>query len=276
MLAADIVIGDTHIGSSSGLAYTPDLEKPNIWQKWIFKVYANHFLPDIEKYIDEVQKRYGAIDHIHLANGGDMGDLDTKKRSSANEYWAVNEKQVTANAKKLFDPLWKMCDSAHFIRGTRSHVGTGGGVDEAIADDCDITIPKDRHNKSWYDWEYKLAGVHVQMQHYGKNKSKWGDESLLSALRSEVILDRASNNELIPDICYRFHFHYPMQTDPDKYPRMIGNAAWQLPYEYIYERDPVGRTNLIGGYICVFRDGEILEVKRLTYKYPKAKPKNVR
>ncbi|MBW2559120.1 MAG: hypothetical protein JRD69_09880, partial [Deltaproteobacteria bacterium] len=242
MIALDISVGDIHVGNKFALMY-PDADldyRINASQRWLFKAWSEHFLPAVETLIDGTE-----FDHVHLLLGGDLGDKDGKNRSTF--FWSRDEKTIVENAVTLLEPLVDMVDSVHVIRGTQSHTGPASSIDEAIARNFDNVVWKSKRDKqaAWYKTRYKLAGVLVDAQHYGKNKSKWADENLITALRTEVIKEYAG--EELPKMIQRFHFHWFGTTSIHKEPIVMQCPSWQLPNEYIAEIDAVGRKPVVGG-----------------------------
>lgn len=265
-ISLDIVISDMHVGQKNAIIY-PDKTgdyKPNAEQKWLFKVFSKHFLPDIDSIIKDVKP-----DYVHGLLGGDMGDIDFKNRSS--HFWTKDVLRIQENANNLLEPFFDLCDSIHCLKGTRSHTGENSQVDEAIARNFDNVVKRDDENHAWYRCEYKLSGVLVDAQHKGKNKSKWADENLITALREEIWKDRSRNNRHIPDVAYRFHFHWFGDTSIHKKPYVVQVPSWQLPNGYIAEIDSVGRTPVVGGFVAVYQSGKVVDRFPLTYTYKEEK-----
>ena len=263
-IIADLIMSDAHNGHKIALMYPYGLEdySPNDMQKWLYKVYLEHFLPDIKYILKQAKPKY-----VHGLLGGDMGDIDAKNRS--NHYWSKNVEVIKENSYNLLNPLMELMDSFHALKGTGSH--TGGVIDEAIANNFDHCIKRNEWNSAWYRCEYELGGVLVDAQHKGKNKSKWAKTNLLNALRSEIILDRAQNNRRIPDISYRFHFHWSGTTDREENYRVVSVPSWQLPNDYIAEIDSVGRTAMVGGMVVLYQNGKVVDDFPLNYTYEEDK-----
>lgn len=266
-VTADLVIGDAHIGSKVGIIHpgkTGDY-KPNKEQKWLFKIFHKNILPEMAAIIKDAKP-----DYVHGLTGGDMADIDFKNRSSY--YWSTNILKIQANANDLLEPFFDMCDAVHCIKGTKSHTGENSVADEAIAENFNNVVKRDEDNYAWYRCEYILSGVLVDAQHKGKNKSKWADENLITALREEIWKDRSRNDRRIPDVAYRFHFHWFGDTSIHKKPYVVQVPSLQLPAPYIPEIDSVGRTPEVGAFVALYQNGEVVDRFPLRYTYKEEKP----
>lgn len=239
--------------------------KPNKIQRWLFKVWKDSFLPDIERLLDEYKP-----DYIHLSELGDLGELDYKNRNRE-EIWTTKDTDIVENHAKLLEPLFNMVDSVHVVRGTKAHIGEDGGIDEKIAMDCDKIIPTDDKKSDdkfvcagWYA-EFTLSGVHFEIAHHGRNRTKWTDINGLISLGNEILLKRTKNGQKAPDVISRGHFHYGAQTPLDIKPLVIAVPSWQLPNTFVHRIDPTTETPHVGGHIVIVRDGKIVHSERLRY-----------
>jgi hypothetical protein len=87
-------------------------------------------------------------------------------------------------------------------------------------------------------------------------------------LRSEIILDRAQNDRLIPHISYRGHFHWFGATPEYKKYKVVSVPSWQLPNGFVAEIDAVGRTAKVGGYVALYQNGQVVDGIPLIYTNP--------
>jgi len=263
-LIADIVIGDMHIGHKTAILYPYDLEDymPNIGQRWLYKdVWLGKLLPEVKAILKQHKPKY-----VHGLLGGDMGDIDLKKRSE--QYWTKDINIIRDNANTLLDPFMELCDTVHVLKGTKAHTGQNSQVDEAIARNFDNVEKRNDAYYAWYKVDYRLGGVLVNAQHYGKNKSKWGEGNLVNALRDEIILERTKHSRSVPTVCYRFHFHWSYITSRYKKPIIAQVPGWQLPYDHIAQIDPVGRITEVGGLVSLYKGKEVVDMFPLNYYYP--------
>jgi len=239
--------------------------RPNKIQRWLFKAWSNGFLPDVERILDKFKP-----DYVHLSEIGDMGELDYKRRN-AEEVWTRNPEDIVDNFSRLLEPLVSMVDSVHMVRGTKAHIGEDGGIDERLAADCEKTIPtadKKSNGKpiyaGWYA-EFTLSGVHFEIAHHGKNRTKWTDINGLVSLGNEILLKRTKNGQKVPDVISRGHFHYGEHTPYDKKPYVVAVPSWQLPNTFVYRVDPTVETPHVGGHVIIVQDGKIIYTERLRY-----------
>jgi len=273
MRSAEIQVSDTHVGHKTGIMF-PDPyidHKPNKAQKWLYKTFSVNFQFAIEEFLDKWKP-----DYVHISLLGDMGDIDYKNRSK--QFWTSERTMIAHNAGQLLDPLVQMADSLHLVRGTKAHIGEDGGVDELIAKEFDITVPPDGYQQfSHWFVDFELSNVLINIAHHGRNRTKWTDDNGLNSLKNEIILSRAKNNERIPKIISRGHFHFSGHTPWDDFPYVIAVPSWQLPTDFIYRIDPKTEIPMVGGNAIMLEDGKIIDVLRKRYRYPRSKvwrPKN--
>lgn len=259
--AAEIGIGDFHTGHKHGLFYpgsSYDHEMTNT-QRWALEVLDKKFLPGVEKVLKDWKPNY-----VHTIFTGDMGDKDYRNRSPR-EYWTQSETVLAENLGELIDPIVKLSDHCRFVIGTKSHIGTDGGVDNAIARNTDNAIWDTKSKAARGEWNYKIAGVEIQARHKGVGQSAAAKTNLLNTLSKKIRDDRVEYKRPIPDVAWRGHNHWIGQSDPYLSPVVYQCPSWQLNPEYIYEWDSIGRTTEIGGWVNIYEDGEILFTKRLRY-----------
>jgi len=268
--SVEIQISDLHIGSKFAVMHPHSDYKANQVQRWLFKTW-NIFLDNVQKILDEQKP-----DYVHLSELGDLGELDYAKRN-ASELWTQDPDDIVANHAELLEPLHKLANSVHFVRGTKAHIGEDGGIDEKIARDCDISVHTNtkltngKFITAGQYAEFSLSGVHFEIAHHGKNKSKWTDINTLVSLGNEILLKRTKNGQKAPDVVSRGHFHYGEHTPFDKKPYVIAVPSWQLPNNYAFRVDATVETPHVGGHVVVVEDGEIMEGIRLRYFYPRSK-----
>lgn len=277
----EIQIGDMHIGHKTAIMY-PDSDldyKPNKAQRWLFRVWDQNFLTDLQRLLDKFNP-----DHVHLSTMGDMGERDVKNR--ARDYvWARKNTAIVDNATKLLRPLIALVDHIHAVRGTMAHIGSDGGIDEAIAAQYGDTISptsgaviekgivirsEEGLYAHWYA-EFELSGVRFDIAHHGKNRTKWTDINGLVSLGNEILLRRTKNRIRVPDVVSRGHYHWSGHTPMDMLPYVVAVPSWQLPTEYVYRIDPTTETPIVGAHVIAVEDGRLVWGERLTYTYPRGR-----
>lgn len=272
--SVEIQISDLHIGSKYAIMHPRNAadHKLNKQQRWLFRTWENRFLPGVENIINKFKP-----DYVHLSELGDLGELDTKDRNPE-ELWTLNEDDIITNHADLLAPLFEMVDSVSYVRGTKAHVGRDGGIDEKIAKDCDKTNPT-KYKKSdgsplyagWYA-EFTLSGVHFEIAHHGRNRSKWTDINGLTSLGNEILLKRTKNNQQVPDVVSRGHYHYGLHTPFDIKPYVVAIPSWQLPTNYVQRVDATTETPHVGWHVIIAKDGAIIHGERFRYFVERDKP----
>jgi hypothetical protein len=92
-----------------------------------------------ECWLDQVErvKRIDASRKVLILNG-DLGELDTKRRST--QLISANKAVIQAMVTDTLAPLVDVVDDVIVIRGTMAHTGKGGWLEESIAADLDHAI----------------------------------------------------------------------------------------------------------------------------------------
>lgn len=247
----DVHIDSLHVGHKTGLYYDSDdfPYKPNKINRWNWKCW-NLLWDDVVK----LKKKHKA--RLHVSILGEAGDINYSARRSG-EFWTQSYKVASDNAIKILEPISEMADWMHFFRGTTAHVGDQEStIDEIIADNFDNIVRTDDDRAAHAHATYELEGVLFDVAHHGKNKGKWAEENPLTALRNEIVLDRAKDNSPIPDVITRGHMHWSGETTPYRKPFAVQVPSFQLPYEFIHRINIVGRRPEVGGAIFLCNKGE--------------------
>lgn len=245
----DVHIDSLHVGHKTGLYYNGDDydHKPSKSQRWLWKCWEKMW-----REVEILKKKHKAKLHISIL--GEAGDIDWRNRSG--QFWSKNYKTVRNNAIKVLEPYIDMADWVHFFRGTEAHVGDEGTVDELIAENF-VNIVKTEDGRSAHAHAtYTLNNVLFDVAHHGKNRSKWAEENMLTALRNEIVLDRAKEGQPIPDVISRGHMHWSGETSVHKSPLAVQVPSFQLPYEFIFRIDPVVKTPHVGAAIFICEKGK--------------------
>ena len=245
-------VSDTHINSTVGLCrpsvnlddggtYKASRTQRAIWDAWL-------------DYWDEM-KSIPADRRIVILNG-DLGELDTKRRSS--QLITLNKATVLNMIVDVLQPALDIADQLIFVRGTEAHVGNSAWLEEAVADDIDISI-RNGDNASWDQFRGIIDGVRFDVAHHASmGRLPWTEKT--AALKiAKIALDSymLDMNEKPPDIVWRAHNHrYASSGDNFDNIFAVCMMCWQGPTKYIYRIGQENRMPHIGGVYAVCENGQ--------------------
>lgn len=262
----DILVGDVHDGHKSGLCHPdmPDGVTQNKEQRWLYEVYASHFLPELKEYI-----KLHKPTTKHVVYGGDMVERDWKSRNKENEMWSRDYRETVPNAIELLKPITSLADYIHVIKGNQAHSGQSGEADELFAYALPYEkVVKNSGNKWIHNTAYwKAEGLLFQAKHKGKNYSKKNIDSIIASLRSDIVMECHRKGQPVPDVAYRFHNHWAGISSDWEKPIIVQNPSWQLPYEWVNEIDDIGQTPVVGATAFVYSGGKLIDKRKFTYTW---------
>lgn len=246
-------IADTHINSTLGVL------KPTIHLDDGGSYHASPLQKELwaalNVYAEQINKLPRPIITIH---GGDLGELDTKKRS--NQIVSANKATIQEMIVDTLQPIIDVSDHMVFIRGTLAHTGKSNWLEEAIAKDIDISIP-DNNTQSHYQFRSEIDGVRVDFAHHASMGSKpWTFRKAAIDVGEVVLAEYLINmGEPAPNIVGRSHNHRYADSGGNFKERhdmlVILSRCWQGKTEFVYR---IGRENSvpsIGGHAFIIDHG---------------------
>ena len=198
------------------------------------------------------------LDYIHqftliqgnkiLVLGGDMGELDTKRRSV--QLISQNKATILAMVAETLAPLVDIADKVIVIRGTPAHEGKGCWLEEAIAADLDNVIPCSKSIKSWYHFRGVIDGRRYDIAHHatmaGKDASSY--KSPLDLAEKALWYYLVALQQPAPHYVIRSHQHRHREAEMHGC-HAIFTPGWTLAPEYIYRAGKEFSLADIGGLI---------------------------
>jgi len=139
-----------------------------------------------------------------------LGDLcDFNKYSPASLVTQIKSEVQEAILDTL-RPTEKVVDHWVIIRGTESHTGPAGELEEWLANDLDNAVPFSKHIKSWYVWKAKIKGVKLHMAHHLPSGTKLvGNRGEAVARSCRYLADEYdAADEPRPDLAFWGHRHW--------------------------------------------------------------------
>lgn len=205
-------------------------------------------------------------DRVVLLLNGDIGELDTKRRS--NQLITLNKATIQEIVTDTLKPALDVAKEVYVVRGTQAHVGKSSWLEEAIAQDIIGAKHDDsRGTASWWHIQGKIENVRVDIAHHaGMGGAPWSRANGANNLAARVMWQYRVDLDIpAPQLVIRSHNH-KYASSGDNYPaRVYYTPCWTLITEYGYK---IGRENDhpdIG--LLVFEiDGDQVEMHRVIYR----------
>jgi hypothetical protein len=198
-----------------------------------------------------------------LLLNGDLGELDTKRRSL--QLITINKATILRMVIDTLEPFLSVTDQVIVIRGTAAHEGKSAWLEEAVAQDLDNVIPCAEHLASWWHMRRVLEGVRLDIAHHATMSTQWWTgKNAANTLAWRTILNYAAMSQPAPNLVLRSHNHIWADSS-DNYPlRVIYLPAWTGATEYTYR---IGLENTCadtGGLIVRCESGAY-EIEKVRY-----------
>ena len=161
----------------------------------------------------------------------------------------------------VLEPVLDVVDRCFIVRGTASHTGGSGHLEELIAQDVDTVVPYSKHVKSHWHLRQVFAGQRFDVCHHTtQSKRPWTRANSANYLASELIQGYAELGDKLPDFAIRSHVHKHVDTHDNFAVRVIVLPAWQLLTGYVHQVVPNAISHI--GAVAVLIDGDQVVVKK--------------
>jgi hypothetical protein len=229
-----IVSSDHHINSTVALCPpTVNLDDGGTYhaspgQRWLWESWQ-----DAWKRCAELAR---GVDRVIAVLNGDIGELDTKRRS--NQLVTPNKAMVLRMAGDVFEPLLDVAKDVYVVRGTAAHEGKSSWLEEAFAQDIDGIIPDKAHKtNSWWHVRGQVNGLKVDIAHHAPmGATPWGKFTAPANLWAKTQwFYQVDMQAAPPDLVIRSHNHKCVTGDP-----VYFTPCWSLITEHGYR---IGREN---------------------------------
>ena len=258
-----IACGDLHSNSTVGLCPPRiNLDDGGTYgasrvQRWLWSCW-----------LDQVE-RVKAIEARRkvLIINGDIGELDTKRRST--QLISSNKAVIQAIVTDTIAPLVDVVTDVVIIRGTMAHTGKGGWLEESIAQDLDHAIRpgKAKSPASWYHMRGVFAGVRFDIAHHVSMGSAPMYEKNAANRASAIALWRymVDMQQDPPNVLLRSHNHRYADSGGNYKTFAVLLPAWTVKTEFAYR---IGAENTIAdiGSSLFYCSGGKYVHERLIYK----------
>jgi len=252
-----IVASDQHTNSTVGLCPpVVQLDDGGTYhasrgQRWLWDCWLDTW--------DKVRAYQGW--HKVLDLNGDLGELDTKRRSY--QLITPNKAFIQGMIIDTLAPALDEVDSVYVKRGTPAHVGKSAWLEEAIAQDITISVPE-KTSASWYWLRATASGVRFDTSHHAPMGGlPWTFPNSANKLAFLAMNYYREMDLPIPHVVVRSHNHrYATSFDNYKTSAYF-TPAWTLRTEYIHQGREYGVAN-IGALLFECEDGQYVP-RRIDY-----------
>lgn len=274
-------LGDLHAGSTTAVLPPEGIElddggrqMPNKVQSWLHDRWT------------EAWDAYEALLHEYRPQAQTLilnGDLvDGIHHHSPQVAPLVGQHFRAAYSLLERGPLRFQPDHVHVIRGTESHVGRAGEIEEGIAralraeHGIPIVDDPDTGQASSYWRRIEIDGVRLDVRHHGRMGQRAHTRGPYQRwYAQDIALEHMLDGEQPPDLAIRSHLHKYGDSGRDhRWPtRLISLPCWQMMTSYAH-RITAESLSDIGLVVLVIRDGKLLDPHPLLY--PVDRPSIVR
>ncbi len=248
-----IVISDLHINSTVALC-PPRVNlddggtyHPSRGQRFL-----------IDAFNDFVLKVQNLEGKKTLIINGDVGELDTKRRS--NQLITMNKSTILDMVIDTLAPLVDKVDHVIIIRGTVAHTGKSQWLEEALAGQYDhVVVDKTSKAKSWYHFRGVIGDVRVDAAHHATmGYLPWTAPNSANRVAAMATwLYMVEYKQPPPHLLFRSHNHRCAESNGNYPVRVFFTPAWTLITEYGYRLGRELTIADIGGVI----NGEIIRYR---------------
>jgi hypothetical protein len=176
-----------------------------------------------------VRSRYRRGDQVWTVHLGDAVDGDHHDTA---QIITRNRSMMVKHALEVLTPVREFSDEYFQLRGTESHVGGSGELEETLARELRAT-PADANTDSWWKLALEADGVNFHFAHHGKLSTAEGarNGSLdRQAFQEWVKAKRLNRNA--PDFIVRGDRHLFAEGRYDNL-QMIQAPSWQLETAFV-------------------------------------------
>jgi hypothetical protein len=214
-------------------------------QRWLWKCWLDFWA--------RVQEDAGGYRKILVING-DLGELDTKRRSV--QIITANKSTILNTVRDVLQPAsW---DALYIVRGTRAHVGKSAWLEEEIGKDL-MAQPSDKDIASWWQIRASVEGVRFDISHHASmGRLPWNRTNSAVKMASETIWNyMVERRAEPPNIVIRSHNHIYVDAAVNG-THSYFTPAWTASTEFAYR---IGFENTIanvGGLVFLCENGEYI------------------
>jgi len=182
-----------------------------------------------------------------------LGDLIEGLHHKRTQLWTTNlNTQGKAAEEALQEGYKRNPDHMFFVRGTATHVGDEGLMEEAIAQNFGAVGPREGVY-SWYHLQLDINSIISDYLHHGSGSGReWTKANPVNNQAADLGLNYFERGEKPPDVAFRAHVHQKGDSYDNFKIRVISLPSWQLSTEFGHKigrgkQLPIGSVALLIG-----------------------------
>jgi hypothetical protein len=268
-----VACGDIHAGSTQAISPKDGILlddggclTPNDLQRQLYRWWRNCWDEAYPRLLDLYKP-----DKQTLVLNGDL--VDGVHHNSPQIAPLVGQHFRAAHELLKDGPLVHKPDFLHMIRGTESHVGRAGEIEEGLArtlnaEGVSVVYDPDTGQASSYWRRPLIDGVLFDLRHHGRMGQRAHTRGPYSRWYAQDIeLEHRLDNERPPDVAMRSHLHkYEDSGRAHRWTtRAVQLPCWQAMTSYAH-RITAESLSDVGVVVFPIRDGALLEPHPILYK----------
>ena len=226
-----------------------------LWQCWL------EFCGEVQA----LKQQYKATVYTFLV--GDLGDRNKKDPSGI---ITQVEAEIEDAMAEVADPIARVSDHVFVCRGTETHVGPNGRLEEWLARDLDNAEWYSDEVASWWVVDARIGGLNFQATHRPpvSGHLPWTIDQAASRAASVVAgsyLDEARRDpsalRRMPHICFWAHVHPPRGLQGRGMSDVWGFVLppWQLATSYAHHIGKGAGPRNVGGVWLLVENGSVVD-----------------
>ncbi len=244
------LFADTHPNSTVGLLHPDgvDLDDgqkvlPSRAQRWLWRNWLAYW-----KFVADLKKKYRA--EVWAVCLGDGTDDNTHSKHGL---ITVNKSIIVDISVMVWEPV--VADVKFMVRGTESHTGGSGELEELVAKE--IGAEKDGHNHSWWWLPLEAEGVLFDLAHHPGSTSRmpWTLGGGANRQAAILVYEYAISGNILPQFGLRAHGHHAEDSGSNHPIRVLYLSPWQLCTAFGQRIGYSGRLEPVGGIAVVCKEG---------------------
>lgn len=247
------IVADLHTNSLAGIrpakVYRDDATPVllNKASRWLLHTWERNWSESL-RWLDGVDTRT-------LIVNGDAVDIDAKGRTT--RVISRNPANVVTMAVDLLEPIVKEFDRVFVIRGTESHVGGSGYLEELVADDLGAEQDKETGNSSWWHLRAMFGGVRFDIAHHiTMGTLRWTEHTAPDRYAFETEVQyKVEWEEPPPDVVVRSHVHRYSDSGTSRIVRVFVTPCWQFTPPYLMRKGKYNERPHFGSLAFICDDG---------------------
>lgn len=197
---------------------------------------------------------------------GDLGELDTKKRSI--QLITLNKSTIQDMVFDTIEPALDWGDTIYFMRGTPAHTGKSAWLEEAIAKDIsNVGRCTKKGAVSWWHIRACINDVRIDVAHHASaSGTPWTRPNSVVRLASRTLWHyRVQRQQPAPHLVVRSHNHKELHIETEGLEARF-TPAWTMLTENGYRMGFENDLTDIGALVAECKVGGELTTKSIRYR----------